>query len=166
MENACKCYQVRRAGFRYPAQTRVPYPVQTRSVGTIAATTTCCLRTIQQHCVVPGTVHCCCCIMCHMKIEATEKCRASRSDLQQQQRSSIMMHPSGDPAARRQRCSHATIPPRQPRSVCTSTWSLSRARYVRECCVLSLSVMRVENVSSYDHFIQQITFQRKKNVWN
>ena len=38
---------------------------------------------LQQHSVVPGTAHCCCCIMCHTnKIEATKKCRASHSDLQ------------------------------------------------------------------------------------
>ena len=66
---------------------------------------------LQQHSVVPGTVHCCCCIMYHTKIEATKKCRVSRSDLQQQQRCSIM-HPSGHPAARQQRCSHVPIPRR------------------------------------------------------
>ena len=120
---------------------------------------------LQQHAVVPDTVHCCRCIMCHTKIEATKKCRVSRSDLQQRQRSIIMMHPSGHPAARQQRRSHAPIPSRQPRSVCTSTWSLSRARYVRECCVLSLCVMRDENLSSYDHFMQQIFFHTK-NVWD
>ena len=77
---------------------------------------------LQQHSVVPGTVHCCFCIMCHTnKIEAMKKRRASRSDLQQQHRSRIMMHPSGHPAGRRQRCSHAPIPSRQPRSVCMST---------------------------------------------
>ena len=69
-------------------------------------------------------------------IEATKKCGTSRSDLQQQH-SSIMMHPCGHPAARRQRCSHAPIPSPQPRSLCTSTWSLSRACFVRTCCVLS-----------------------------
>ena len=51
---------------------------------------------LQQDAVVPDTVHCCCCIMCHTKIEATKMCRVSRSDLQQQQRCSIM-HPSGHP---------------------------------------------------------------------
>ena len=51
---------------------------------------------LQQDAVVPDTVHCCCCIMCHTKIEATKMCRVSRSDLQQQQRCSIM-HPSGRP---------------------------------------------------------------------
>ena len=107
---------------------------------------------LQPHAVVPDTVHCCCCIMCHTKIEATKKCRVSRSGLQQRQRCSIM-HPSSHPAAQ-QRCSHAPIRSRQPRSVCKSTWSLSCARYVRECCVLSLCVMRVENLSSYDYFLK------------
>ena len=121
---------------------------------------------LQQHSVVPGTVHCCCCIMCHTNKITKKKCRVSCSDLQQQQRSSIMMHPSGHPVARRQRRgSHAPIPSRQPRSVCTSTWSLPRARYVSECCVLSLCVTRVENLSSYDHFIQQFIFHRK-TVWD
>ena len=79
---------------------------------------------------------CCCCIVCHTnKIEATEECGASRSDLQQQ-RSSIMMHPSGHPAARQQRCSHAPTRSRHTRSVCTSTWSVSRAWYVRACCAI------------------------------
>ena len=66
---------------------------------------------LQQDAVVPDTVHCCCCIMCHTKIEATKMCRVYRSDLQQQQRCSIM-HPSGHPAARQQRCSHVPIPRR------------------------------------------------------
>ena len=70
-----------------------------------------------------------------------------------------MMHSCGHPAARRQRCSHAPIPSRQPRSICTSTWFSSRARDVRECCVLSLCVTRLENLS-YDHFMQQTIFRR------
>ena len=65
---------------------------------------------LQQQSAVPGTVPWCCCIIRHTnKIEATKRCRTSRSDLQQQQRSSIMMHPSCRPAAQRQRCSHAPI---------------------------------------------------------
>ena len=76
---------------------------------------------LQQHAVVLDTVHYVCYyIMCHTKIEATKKCRVSRADLQQQQRISIMMHPSGHPAARQQRCSDVPISSRQPRSVCTS----------------------------------------------
>ena len=73
-------------------------------------------------------------------------------DLLQQRSSIIMMHPSGHPAARRQRCSHAPIPSRQPGTVagavCASTWSLSRACDVRACFVPSFCVMRVENRSS------------------
>ena len=72
---------------------------------------------------------------------------ALTSDLQKQ-RSSIMMHPAENSAARRHRCSHALIPSRQPGSIFTSTWSLSRAFYVRVSCVRSLCVLRVENLSS------------------
>ena len=102
----------------------------------------------------------------HDQNRTYEKCWAfALASDQQQQCSSIMMHSSGYHAARRQRRSHAPIPSRQPRSVCTSTWSLPRARYVSECCVLSLCVTRVENLSSYDHFIQQFIFHRK-TVWD
>ena len=98
--------------------------------------------------------------MCHTtKIEATRSGgRFALNSNLQQQRSCIMMHPSGHPAARRQRCSHAQIPSHQPRSVFASTWSLSRACHVRACCVLSLCVVKVENLSSSPFHIRQITF--------
>ena len=71
--------------------------------------------------------HCCCdvvscAIRTKLKLRESAGLLALTSDLQQH-RSSIMMHPSGHTAARRQRCSHALIWSRQPRSVCTSTWS-------------------------------------------
>ena len=120
--------------------------MQTRSVGTIAASTACCLRTTAAlcstwHSVVPGTIQYCWCVLSFV-IRTKSKLRkrgfALVSDLQRQAASSnIMMHPSGHPAARRQRCSHPPIPSRQPRSVFASTWCLSRACYVRACCVLS-----------------------------
>ena len=123
------------------------------------------LSTYSSTSVVPGTIHCCCCcIMWYTnKIEATKKCLASHSDLQQQH-SSIMLHPSGHPAAGRKRCMHAPIPFRQPRSVCTSTSSLSRACYERACCVLSLCAMRVKISHHHDHSIRQIIFHRE-TVW-
>ena len=51
------------SGFQVSCSNASPYPVQTRSVDTIAASTTCCLRTTAVLCstsVVPGTIHCCC----------------------------------------------------------------------------------------------------------
>ena len=105
-------------------------------------------------------------------IRAQSKLRKVRgfaltSDLQQQ-RSSIMMHPAGNSAARRQRCSDALIPSRQPRSVFTSTWSLSRACYVRVCCVLSICVMRVENLMIISHTYGKSFFIGKMcgTVWD
>ena len=75
-----------------------------------------------------------------------------------------MMHPCGHHAAQRQKRSHAPIPSRQTRSVCTSTWSLSRVRYVRECCVPSSRVMRVENLITLTLYTA-IYFHRA-NVWD
>ena len=119
----------RRAGSTYPAQTLLPTRCKRGRWGR-SRQALLIVYVLQHHSVVS-----CCCIMYHMnKLEATKKCGTSRSDLQRQ-RSSFMMHPSGHPAARQQRCSHAPIPSRQPRSVCPSTWSLSRACYVRACCV-------------------------------
>ena len=51
--------------FQVSCSNASPYPVQTRSVGTIAASTTClCTAGIQQHSVVAGTIHCCCDVSC------------------------------------------------------------------------------------------------------
>ena len=144
------------SGFQVSCSNASPYPVQTRSVGTIAASTNCCLRTsaaLLQHLAL--SVHCCCdvvsrAIRTELKLRKSTGLLAPTSDLQQQ-RSSIMMDPSGYPAARRQRCSHALIPSRQPGSVCTSTWSTpcvvtyrqppyacSAAAASPRCCVLYL----------------------------
>ena len=117
MRNACEA----RAGFRYPAQTRVP----TRCKRGRWARSRQALPVVYvlQHSVVPG---CCdvvsCAIRTKLKPRKGAGLLALTHDLQQQ-RSSIIMHPSGHPDARRQRYSHAPIPSRQPRSVCTSTWS-------------------------------------------
>ena len=124
-------------GFKVSCLSSCPNPVQTKSVGTIAASTNCCLLSTTALC---STWHYTVLMLLYRvsyeQNRSYEKMRgfALTSDLQQQ-RSSIMMHSCGHPAARRQRCSHAPIPCRQPRSVCTSTWSLSRACYVRACCV-------------------------------
>ena len=135
------------SGFQVSLPSASPYPVLRWSVGTITSSTTCCPRTTAPLCR-PGAIQCrCCSIVCHTnKIDATKMCGASPSDLPHQ-RSSIMMHSSGDLAARRHRRSHAAIPSRHPRSLCTSTWPLSHACYVRACWVVSLCVMRDENIS-------------------
>ena len=123
MRNACEA----RAGFRYPAQTRVPTRFR-RGRWARSRQALLVVSILQQHSVAPGTVHCCCCdvvscaIRTKLMIRKSAGLLALTSDLQQQ-RSSIMMHPSGHPPARRQRCSHAPIPSRQPHSACTSTWS-------------------------------------------
>ena len=139
MRHACEA----RAGFRYPAQTRVPTRCKlgrwARSRQVLLV-----VYVLQPHSVVPCTMHCCCdvCLMCHTtKNESVRSAgRFALTSDQQQQCCSIMMHPSGHHAAGRQRRSHAPIPSRQPRSVCTSTWSLSRVQYVCQCCVPSLRV--------------------------
>ena len=149
-----------KAGFRCPAQTRVPARCK-RGRWARSRQALLVVYVPQQHSEVPDTILLL--LLYHVsynKIEATKKCGASRYDLQQQ-RSRIMMHPSYHRAARRQRRSHAPILSRQPRSVRTSIWSMSRACYVRACCVLSLCVMRVDNLSSYDHFVRQIIFHRE-----
>ena len=90
------------------------------------------------------SVHCCCDVVSYA-IRTKSKRRKSAGVLtltsdRQQQRSSIMMHPSGHPAARQQRCSNAPIPSRQPRSPCTSTWStLCVVTYRQPPCVLRSS---------------------------
>ena len=137
---SCECGMRarRRAGFRYPAQTRVPTRCK-RSRWARSRQALLVVYVLQQHSVLPGTIHCCCCsIMCHTnKAEAAKKgLFALTSDLPQYQRTRIMMRPSGHPAARRQTCTHAPIPSRRPRSVFASTLSLSRACYVSACCVL------------------------------
>ena len=121
-----------RTGFRYPAQTRVPTRCK-RGRWARSRQALLVVYVPQQHSEVPDTILLL--LLYHVsynKIEATKKCGASRYDLQQQ-RSRIMMHPSYHRAARRQRRSHAPIPSRQPRSVRTSIWSMSRACYVRAC---------------------------------
>ena len=155
MRNGCEA----RAGFRHPVQTRVPTRCQ-RGRWARSRQALLVVYVLQHQLVEPGSaVHCCCdvvscAIRTKLKLRRSVGFLALTSDLPQQ-RSNIMMHPSSHLAARRQRCSHAPIPPRHPRLVFTSTWSLSRARYVRECCVPLLSIMRVNNLSSYDHFIQK-----------
>ena len=133
--------------------------MQTRSVGTIAASTTCCLRTTAALCSTWYSLLLPCCIVCHTnKIEAT-KSAGPRSDLQQCSR--IMMHPSGYPDARRQRCSHVPIPLQcVPRSVWRSIWSLSRSCYVLACCVLSFALCGLK-ISHHDHLVRQIILHRE-----
>ena len=142
----CKmeCVRVHRTCFRYPAHMRVP----TRCKRGRWARSRQALRVVyvlQQHSVVPGTTLLL--LLYHVLYEPNRRQQKSaglRSDLH-----SIVIHPSGHAAPQRQRCSHAPIPVQcVPRSVCTSTWSLSRACYVRACCVLSLCVMRVESLLS------------------
>ena len=105
MRNACEA----RAVFRYPAQTRVP----TRCKGGRWARSWQALLVVyvlQQHSLVPGAIRCCCdvvscAIRTKLKLRKSTGPLALTSDLQQQR--NIMMHPSGYPAAQRQRCSHA-----------------------------------------------------------
>ena len=140
----CKCVRVPRAGFRFPAQTRPPTRFkrgrwarsrQELLVGYV----------LQHHSIEPDTV--CrlllwCCVTCHTNKLTLRKCAGLLvlTSYLQQQCSSIMMHPSGHPSARRRWCTHSPIPSRQPRSVCTSTWSTPCVvTYRQPPCVLRSS---------------------------
>ena len=95
MRNACEA----QSGFRVSFSNASPYPVQKRSVGTIAASTISCLRTTAALC---STWH----YTLLLLYNVSEQNRSYEnvlgfvltSDLQQQ-RSSFMIHPSGHPAA-------------------------------------------------------------------
>ena len=156
-------YSAGENGFQASCSNASPYPVQTRSVGTIAAITTCCLCTTWYTAALCSTWHYIAllllwCIMCNTtNIEATKKCRASRSDIWplQQQCSSIMMHPSGHPAARRQRRSHAPILSRQPRSTrryagrCGSGWWPAWMEYAEVSRLVAHLVFRFQVINSW-----------------
>ena len=118
--NACEA----RAGFRYPAQTRVPTRFKrgrwARSWQALLV-----VYVPQQHCVEPGTVHCCCdvvscAIRTKLKLRKSAGLLALSSDLQQLPAGhqhhdlAILLHDDRDatPIQSRQLC-----------SVCTSTWS-------------------------------------------